>query len=103
MQAKYFVAVAHDVDNVHQSDFLYLIKFRSGKVAGYADQFEVFTYNIEDACSAERNHLAEWFRVPDEEFQVTPATLEEIKSLGLEKYLIGSKKDMKSRTPIDPL
>src|SRR5215469_13104736 len=103
MQTKYFVAVAHDVDNVHQSDFLYLIKFRSGKVAGYADQFETFTYDIEDACSAERNHLAKWFCLPDEEWQWTPATLEEIKARGLEKCVIGCKKDMKGRTPVDPV
>ena len=88
---------------MQQSDYLYLIKLRNGRNTGYASEFQTFTYDIEDACSAERNHLAKWFRVPDEEFQVTPATLEEIKSLGLEKCLIGSKKDMKIRTPIDPV
>lgn len=103
MQAKYFVAMAYDVGDMQQSDDLYLIKLRSGRIAGYASEFDVFTYDIEDACSAERNHLAKWFRLPDEEVQVTPATLEEIKSLGLEKCLIGSKKDMKFRTPIDPM
>ena len=103
MQAKYFVAMAYDVGDMQQSDYLYLVKLRSGRIAGYAEEFETFTYDIQDACSAERNHLAKWFRVPDEEFQVTPATLEEIKSLGLEKSLIGSKKDMKGRTPINPL
>src|SRR5215472_2113147 len=103
MQAKYFVAMAYDVDNVRQSDYLYLIKLRSGRIAGYASEFETFTYDIEDACSAERNHLAKWFCLPDEEWQWTPATLEEIKSLGLEKCLIGSKKDMKIETPMDPV
>jgi hypothetical protein len=102
-QAKYFVAMAYDVDNVHQSDYLHLVKLSSGRVAGYASEFEAFTYDIEDACSAERTHFAKWFSLPDEEFQVTPATLEEIKSLGFEKCLIGSKKDMKIRTPIDPV
>ena len=102
-QAKYFVAVAYDVGNIRQSDYLYLIKFRSGRVAGFPEQFETFTYDIEDACSAERNHLAKWFGLPDEEWQWTPATLEEIKSLGLEKCVIGSKKDMKGRTPVDPV
>jgi hypothetical protein len=103
MQAKYFVAMAYDVGNMQQSDDLYLIKLRSGRIAGYASEFETFTYDIEDACSAERNHLAKWFRLPDEDWQWTPATLEEIKSLGLEKCLVGSKKDMKFRTPLDPV
>ena len=102
-QAKYFVAMAFDVADMRQSDYLYLIKFRSGRVAGFAGEFEAFTYDIEDACSEERNHLAKWFSLPDEEWQWTPATLEEIKSLGLEKCVIGSKKDMKVRTPIDPV
>ena len=95
--------MAYDVGGMQQSDELYLLKLKSGRIAGYASEFEVFTYDIQDACSAERHQLAKWFRESDEEFQVTPATLEEIKSLGLEKCLIGSKKDTKIRTPIDPM
>ena len=102
-RAKYFVAMAHDVDDMKQSDYLHLVKLRNGRIAGFASEFETFTYDIEDVCTAVSTYLAKWFRLSDEEFQVTPATLEEIKSLGLEKCLIGSKKDMKIQTPIDPM
>ena len=40
MQAKYFIAMAHDVGDMQQSDYLYLIKLRNGRIAGYASEFE---------------------------------------------------------------
>lgn len=39
----------------------------------------------------------------DEGWEWRAANLEEIKNLGLAGYLIGSKKDMKVSTKIDPL
>ncbi|RQT02656.1 hypothetical protein [Burkholderia contaminans] len=99
---KYYVAMAIDVDNYGQSDYLYLLKIDGGVVIGYAAEFDSCTADIEDSCVSENAHEAKWFAWNDE-WEWRPATLDEIKVSKLDKYLIGVKKDMKLRTPIEPL
>jgi hypothetical protein len=103
MHQKYYVAMACDAGGYGQSDYLYLIRLDDGRLLGYADEFEVVTFDIEDACSRENYRRAKWSALPVDDSGWRPATLDEIKSLGLEKCLIGSKADMKVKTPIDPI
>ena len=103
MQEKYYVAMAYDAGGFGQSDYLYLIKLSDGRLIGYSGEFDVCTSDIEEACSPERHYFAKWFRCPDEDAGWVPATLDEIKSLKAEKCLIGSKKDMKVQTPVEPI
>lgn len=99
---KYYVAMAIDVDCYGQSDYLCLIKIEGGAVIGYAAEFDSCTADIGDACVSENVHKAKWFAW-NNEWKWRPATLDEIKVSKLDKYLIGAKKDMKLRTPIEPL
>ena len=103
MQSKYYMAMAYDAGGIGQSDYLYLIRLNTGAIIGYAGEFEMGTYDVEEACSPEKHHSAKWFRLRDDDTEWTPATLDEIKSLKLEECLIGSKKDMKVGTPVDPI
>jgi hypothetical protein len=102
LDEKYYVAMAANVDSYEQSDYLCLIQIEGGEVIGYAAEFDTCTTDIEDACVAENAHRAKWFGW-DDGWKWRPATLEEIKTLKLDKYLLGSKKDMKLSTPIEPL
>ncbi len=102
MDAKYYVAMAANVDSYEQSDYLCLIQIEGGELIGYAAEFDTCTTNIEDACVVENAHRAKWFGW-DDGWKWRPATLEEIKASNLAKYLLGSKRDMKLSTPIEPL
>ena len=102
MSEKYYVVMAIDVDSYGQSDYLCLIKIESGEVIGYAAEFDSCTADIEDACVSENTRRSKWFAW-DDEWKWRPATLEEIKASKLDKYLIGTKKDMKLSTPIESL
>lgn len=93
--------MAWDVGTYGQSDYLYLFKLIDGRLIGYSDEFELASCDIEDACSPESHHLAKWFGRTGEYTGWRPATLDEIRALKLERYLIGSKVDMKVKTPID--
>ncbi|WP_186032336.1 hypothetical protein [Burkholderia gladioli] len=99
---KYYVVMAVDVDGYEQSDYLCLIWVEEKGVVGYAAEFDACTVNIEDACVAENSNRASWFGW-DDKWKWRSATLEEIKKRGLEKYLIGSKRDMRLNTPIDSI
>ena len=90
------------MDSYEQSDYLYFIQVEGMGVIGYAAEFDSCTADIADACAAENTYRAKWFAW-DDEWKWRAATLEEIKSLQLDEYLIGWKKDMKLSTPIEPL
>jgi len=100
----YFLVMAATVAEYYQSDELYLMKLSDGRVIGYSSEFQYSTCDIQQACSLETSHLAKWFGLPEKELkQWIPATLNEIKLLRLEEYLIGSRSDMEPDTLIDPL
>ncbi|WP_124579297.1 hypothetical protein [Burkholderia contaminans] len=101
MKRRYYVVAACDVGFGH-GDELHLIKLSDGRLIGYSSEFDSCTTDIADACASESASCANWFGW-DEEWQWRAATFEEIKALGLGKYVIGSKKDMKLNTPIEPL
>jgi hypothetical protein len=101
MESKYYVIAAYDA-GFGQGDELHLIKLSDGRVIGYSSEFDTCTTDIADAYVAENAHRAKWFGW-DDGWKWRPATLEEIKTLKLDKYLLGSKKDMKLSTPIEPL
>lgn len=102
MGEKYYVAMAADVDGYEQSDYLCMIKIEGGGIIGYAAEFDSCTADIAVACSIESARFAKWFGW-NEGWKWRAATLEEIKASELDRYLIGSKKDMKVSTPIEPL
>ncbi|WP_233835921.1 hypothetical protein [Paraburkholderia sp. ZP32-5] len=102
MSEKYYIAVAASVDGHEQSDYLCFIKIKGGGVIGYAAEFDACTTDIADACTIEKTRHAKWFAW-DDEWEWCAATLDEIRALRVDKYLIGSKKDMKLSTPIEPL
>ncbi|NML31948.1 hypothetical protein [Paraburkholderia antibiotica] len=102
MNERYYVAMAASVDSYEQSDYLCFIQVEGSGVIGYAAEFDSCTTDIADACVAENTQRARWFAW-DDGWEWRAATLEEIKALKLDKYLIGSKKDMKLSTPIEPL
>lgn len=101
MQNRYYMVTAYDTGFGH-GDELHLIKLGDGRLIGYSSEFDVCTSDVDEACSAVSAHLAKWFNW-DEEWEWRAATLEEIKALKLDRYLIGFKKDMKLSTPIEPL
>ena len=95
MQKRIFMAMAHSVGNYEQSDYLYLMRLSDGRIAGYTSEFDCFTCDIKEVCSRENYLLAKWFDLPlDETKRSVPATMDEIRALGLEKCLIGTKADM---------
>ncbi|WP_179949183.1 hypothetical protein [Burkholderia sp. RF4-BP95] len=95
------MVAAYDAGFGH-GDELHLIKLSDGRVIGYSSEFDSCTADMADACMGESASHANWLGW-DEAWQWRAATLEEIKALKLDKYLIGSKKDMKLNTPIEPL
>jgi hypothetical protein len=102
VNTRYYVAMAADVDNYEQSDYLCLIKIEGGNIIGYAVEFDICTTDIADACVVGNAYRAKWFGW-DDEWKWRAATLEEIRASQLDKYLIGWKKDMKISTAIEPL
>lgn len=103
MENRYYVAMAYDAGGFGQSDQLYLIKLRDGKIIGYAHEFEVATHDVADACSRDNHALAKWIGWTGEEGGWTPATFEEIKSLGWENTIVGVKRHIALGEPIEPL
>lgn len=101
MKDRYYVVPAYDT-GFGQGDELHLLKLNDGRLIGYSSEFDSCTADIADACVAENTQRAKWFAW-DDGWQWRAATLEEIKALQLDEYLIGSKKDMKLSTPIEPL
>ncbi len=102
---KIYMAAAYDVGMIGQGDDLYLLRLEDGRLVGYAPEFDALTLDIRDACTADRYRSAQWFRWPDSLSNpgYRPATFEELRAQGLEKYLLGSKSDMRFKTPLDPL
>ncbi|WP_175722022.1 hypothetical protein [Burkholderia anthina] len=98
---KYYVVAAYDTGFGH-GDELHLIKLGDDRVIGYSSEFDICTADIVDACTAENADRAKWFSW-DEGWEWRAANFEEIKNMGLSKYIIGSKKDMRVSTKIDPL
>jgi len=101
VEMKYYVVAACDA-GFGCGDELHLIKLGDGRVIGYSSEFDICTVDIADACAVENADLAKWFAW-DEGWEWRAANLEEIKNFGLSKYLVGSKRDMRVSTKIDPL
>ncbi|WP_124891720.1 hypothetical protein [Burkholderia sp. Bp9090] len=101
LEIKYYVVSVSDAGFGH-GDEIHLIKIGDGRVIGYSSEFDTCTADIADACVAERTDRAKWFAW-NEGWEWRAANLEEIRNLGLAGYLVGSKKDMKVTTKIDPL
>jgi hypothetical protein len=101
VENRYYVVGALDTGFGH-GDELHLIKLNDGRLIGYSSEFDSCTTDIAEASVAENAHLAKWFGW-NEDWEWRTATLEEIRALNLEKYLIGSKRDMKLSTAIEPL
>jgi hypothetical protein len=95
-----------------QSDYLYLMTLKDGRLIGFSAEFEYGTYDIREAtdcenirvsASSNRNTVI-WFGISAEMAEGwTPATLTEIKASQLEKCLIGWKADMKVAGSVNPL
>ena len=109
---RYFMAMAHVVAEYAQSDELFLMKLRDGRLIGYSSEFQYATCDVVEACSCgdvlkcglEKHRQVKWFGLSAREMENwRPATLEEIKDLNLERCVIGSKADMEVDTPIEPL
>ena len=103
MEKRYYVAMAYDAGGFGQSDYLYLLKVGNGKIIGYSEEFEVATYDVADACSPDSHSMAKWMGWTGEKGGWNPAGLDEIKSMGLGKYVIGVKSDITVGGPITPL
>ena len=103
MESKYYLAMAYDAGGFGQSDALYLIKLADGRIIGYSHEFEVATYDVADACNRDNHPQARWIGWTGRETGWTPAGLEEIKSLGLEKCVVGVKSKIALGGPIEPL
>ncbi|MNV44823.1 hypothetical protein D3C71_1365960 [compost metagenome] len=101
MEIKYYVVAAYDT-GFGQGDELHLLKLDDGRLVGYSSEFDTCTTDIEDACAVDKTHHAKWFGWNDM-WTWRAATLEEIRDQKLDKYLIGSKRDMKTSTPIESI
>ncbi|MEM5373065.1 hypothetical protein V4C53_44775 [Paraburkholderia azotifigens] len=97
---RYYVTSAYDVGG--NGDELHLIKLSDGRIIGYSSEFDICTSDIAEASSEEACRNARWFHW-DDNWSWAPAKLEEIREVDLDKFLIGSKVDMKVKTPVDPL
>lgn len=101
MEIKYYVTAAFDT-GFGQGDELHLIKLDDGRLIGYSSEFDVCTADIADASAIETSHRAKWFGW-NETWKWRAATWKEIEELKLNRYVIGSKKDMKINSPIEPI
>lgn len=99
MKEKFYVVAVDDVGFGH-GDELLLIRLNDGMIIGYSSEFDVCTNDLVNACS--NSGLVKWFGW-DDSWEFKAASLDEIKKIGLDQYLIGSKKDMKASTEIDDL
>jgi hypothetical protein len=73
----------------------HLVVVLAQPASAYTSEFDCFTCDIKEVCSRENYLLAKWFDLPlDETKRSVPATMDEIRALGLEKCLIGTKADM---------
>jgi hypothetical protein len=98
MNDKYYVVAVDDVGFGH-GDELILIKLKNNTIVGYSVEFDVCTENVKEACE---NTFAEWCGLDDNiEFEAAP--ISDIIAIGLDKYLIGTKKDMKVSTKTDKI
>lgn len=112
VHTKIFMAMAPLVAEYVQSDYLYLMTLKDGRLIGFSAEFEYGTCDIHEATncesistSAPSNHSnVVWFGISEEMANGwTPATLTEIKARQLEKCLIGWKADMKVAGSVNPL
>jgi hypothetical protein len=104
MHTRYYLTMASTVAEYVQSDELILMKLSDGRIVGYSSEFQYCTSEIAETSEWETRQSAKWFGVPaGEKERWVPATLDEIKALGLGKFLIGSKVDMEVDTPIVPI
>ncbi|WP_125901405.1 hypothetical protein [Methylobacterium indicum] len=88
----YYVAMAYNAGNFGQSDYIYLMKMKNGKIAGCSAEFEVCTYDIDIACSSDRYSEARWFGWGDDGNEA--AEIEELTNLGLLDVIEGYKLDI---------
>lgn len=100
-----YLAMAYDAGNYDQSDYVYLLKLGDGRLIGYSDEFEVATQDISAACSEDKHHSAVWFGWPgsDPNPDWRPASLEELRAQHLEPYLIGWKRGIEVKAPIQTM
>jgi hypothetical protein len=96
--------MAHTVSGYIQSDDLFLMRLTDGRIVGYSSEFGCCTYDVREACSEGTHRSAKWFPASGfDQKDWVPATLDEIKAVKLEKYLIGSVEEMDLDCPIEPI
>lgn len=112
MSPKLYVAMAPTVAEYLQSDYLYLMKLKDGRVIGFAAEFEYGTIDIHGATKPwcvqtpepERQSNVKWFGISPEMAEGwIPATLSEIQAHGFDKCLIGWKADMNPAGKVNSL
>lgn len=96
--------MAYDAGSYGQSDYLYLLVLGDGRLIGYSDEFEVATQDIAPACSPDEYHSAVWFGWPtDATPDWRPASLDELRSRYLEQFLVGWKRDIEVKAPVQKM
>jgi hypothetical protein len=104
MNEKYYMVMAATVAEYYQSDELYLMKLRDGRLIGFASEFEYGTCDIREASDLTTSSSAKWFGLPADLVEGwRPATLEEIIGLNIEDCLMGTKSDMDPSGAIEPI
>lgn len=112
MNPKFYITMAPTVAEYEQSDYLYLMTLRDGRIIGFSAEFEYGTTDILEASHCEAisssdlntSQVANWFGLPDDLVEGwRPATWEEITARHFEKCLIGWKKDMNPAGAIEPI
>jgi hypothetical protein len=112
MSPKFYVAMAPTVAEYVQSDYLYLMKLRDGRIIGFSAEFEYGTTDILEASHGNETsssisntpRMANWLGLSDDLVEGwRPATWEEIQARQLEKCLIGWKQDMHPAGTVQPL
>lgn len=101
MEINYYVVAAQDA-GFGQGDELHLLMLEDGRLIGYSSEFETCTTDIAVACDPDKSGGAKWFGWAAG-WKWRAATLSEIEAAHLDKYLIGTKSNMKISTPIEPI
>jgi hypothetical protein len=112
LSSKFYVAMAPTVGEYVQSDYLYLMKLKDGRVIGFSAEFEYGTIDVPGATKREyvqtpvneQHSNVKWFGLTLEIVKGwVPATLAEIQAHDFDKSIIGWKADMNPAGKVNPL